>query len=507
MKIWLDIAPILWDGSNEWSGDCDCPSLSSVSAGITLPLSEDEVVQVRRSTLRHAMPLYIQECGDKRWLLCNPVGSGRVAVLDAEAMALFEVFQKPTPVSQVTRQRVLSEDVEVAITLCHKLGFLQPVNATFQMPVQEQFDRLTAWLHITNACNLRCDYCYLHKTPEHMSDDTASRAVDAIFRSAMKHNMKSILLKYAGGEASLHIKNVIALHDYAAQLSQGYGIPVEATLLSNGVALSQTSIDQLKDRHIAVTISLDGLDSYHDRQRPFINGGGSFQYVKRTIDRLLANAVIPHIAITVSRRNLNGIPALIRYVLEHDLPFTLSYYRENECSTHLSDLRFEEEQMIAAMQAVFTVIEQQLPRRSLLGCLIDRADMRAMHQHTCSVGHSYLVIDQYGGVAKCQADIKHLVTTIAADDPLQIIRDDRQGIQGLSVEEKEGCRTCDWRYWCAGGCPLLTYRATGRYDVKSPNCNIYKALFPEVLHLEAQRLLRYEAPVIGIGSMKMNVTV
>jgi uncharacterized protein len=66
----------------------------------------------------------------------------------------------------------------------------------------------------------------------------------------------------------------------------------------------------------------------------------------------------------------------------------------------------------------------------------------------------------------------------------------------VAVEEKEGCRTCDWRYWCTGGCPLLTYRATGRSDIKSPNCNIYKALFPEALRLEALRLLKYETPII-----------
>jgi hypothetical protein len=39
---------------------------------------------------------------------------------------------------------------------------------------------------------------------------------------------------------------------------------------------------------------------------------------------------------------------------------------------------------------------------------------------------------------------------------------------------------------------LTTYRATGRYDVKSPNCNIYKALFPEALRLEGLRLLKYQ---------------
>jgi uncharacterized protein len=42
---------------------------------------------------------------------------------------------------------------------------------------------------------------------------------------------------------------------------------------------------------------------------------------------------------------------------------------------------------------------------------------------------------------------------------------------------------------------LLTHRITGRYDIKSPNCAIYKALFPEALRLEALRLLKYESPV------------
>jgi uncharacterized protein len=65
------------------------------------------------------------------------------------------------------------------------------------------------------------------------------------------------------------------------------------------------------------------------------------------------------------------------------------------------------------------------------------------------------------------------------------------GPQVLDVDEKEGCRTCNWRYWCAGGCAVLTYRLTGRNDIRSPNCGIYKALFPEALRLEALRLLKY----------------
>ena len=49
------------------------------------------------------------------------------------------------------------------------------------------------------------------------------------------------------------------------------------------------------------------------------------------------------------------------------------------------------------------------------------------------------------------------------------------------LKRKKGAKRCEWRYVCTGGCPLLTYRATGRYDLKSPNCHIYKTLFPELL--------------------------
>ncbi len=181
------------------------------------------------------------------------------------------------------------------------------------------------------------------------------------------------------------------------------------------------------------------------------------------------------------------------YILERGMTFTLNYYRENDYAVG-DDLQFDEQQMIAAMRSVFTLLERKLPARSLLGSLIDKSNLYSPHQRTCAVGQSYLVIDQQGGIAKCHADIKHTIATIQDDDPLQLIRDDRNGVQGLSVDEKEGCRSCDWRYWCAGGCPLLTYRKTGRYDIKSPNCNIYTALFPEALRLEALRLLKYVDP-------------
>lgn len=77
---------------------------------------------------------------------------------------------------------------------------------------------------------------------------------------------------------------------------------------------------------------------------------------------------------------------------------------------------------------------------------------------------------------------------------------DRTGTLNLLSDEKEGCRDCTWRYWCPGGCAVATFRATGRYDVKSPNCNIYRAVYPQALRLEVLRLLKYAQPENSVSA-------
>jgi uncharacterized protein len=452
---------------------------------------------IQTATFRMSISLHAQMCSDEKWVVCNPTGSGQIAVLDQQTFTLLTRFCEPVTVSEVTQHMPEEplDTIERATALFHYLGLLQDVYSHQFLQNKLSPKILSVWLHITNACNLRCSYCYLQKSSERMSNPTAFQAVDSIFRSAVKHSYQHILLKYAGGEASLRSTNVLAIHDYASSVASRHALKMSAYLMSNGVVLPKRLIDSLLTRNIGVMISLDGIGTNHDCQRPLINGQGSFKYVDRTIMQLLACGLVPHINVTVSQRNLAGLPSLIEYILEREMPFTLSYYRDNECSTHSFDLQFTDAQMISAMRTVFAVIEQRLPEQCLVDSLIDKARMTTPHQRTCGIGQNYLVIDQHGRIAKCHADITSIVTTIGAEDPLQAIQDDRQGVQGVSVDEKEGCRTCQWRYWCTGGCPLLTYRVTGRSDVKSPYCNVYKTLFPEVLRLEALRLLKYTQPI------------
>jgi uncharacterized protein len=324
-----------------------------------------------------------------------------------------------------------------------------------------------------------------------MSQVTGRAAVDAVIRSALAEAYSAIKFKYAGGEAFLNINRIFDIHDYAVTQCQQNDITLQAVILTNGTILIKTGIEGLKIRKIKVMVSLDGLGYSHDVQRPFRGGQNSAQQVLAGIKRLIDQGLPPHLSITISDRNCEQIDEVVRFALERNLTFSLNFYRENDCSASFTDLQYCETRMIAGMRAAFHAIEENLPAWSVVGAILDRGQLLSPHEHACGVTRDYLVIDHYGRISKCQMEIDKAVTDIHHPNPLEMIRFSPIGVQNPSVLEKEGCRDCTWRYWCTGGCPVATYRAMGRYDVKSPNCNIYKAIYPEAIRLEGLRLLKY----------------
>jgi len=460
--------------------DCACADTNSYLEPTNLNLVQSQ---------RLSKPaLHTQWLSRDRHLAFNPLANNGPVILNDAALALLNCFNP-----NFARRDASAEGVDhyrqKAIERLQALELLEPAESHRHLQ-RGDAQTLIAWLHTTNACNLACTYCYVDKSDEPMEEETGYAAVDAIFRSALANGFKAVKLKYAGGEATLNFGLVMKLHDYAAEKASETGLRLKEVVLSNGVALTRPMLDFLREEGMALMISIDGLGEGHDAQRIFANGKGSAHIVKRSIDRALAHGVSPHISITVTANNAEDVAAAVGFALERDLLFNLNFYRENEATADSASLRSEDERLIAGMRRAFAVIEQNLPEHSLLASLIDRANFGSPHETACGAGDSYLVVDQNGGISRCQMEIEHSVTDIFADDPLTEIRLYSGGFQNTSVEEKTGCRECDWRYWCAGGCPSLTYRATGRNDVKSPYCNVYKSLYPELLRLEGLRIIR-----------------
>lgn len=473
--------------SDSVEGDCACPDsgLASVPSPRTPTTS---AWQITPGLHRAQLP------GDYE-LVFNPLGFSNIVVLNPPACAVLDSFSPPRPLDRIVSGiDIWTSDLASAVNQLATLGLLHPAGSQPQL-VRSTPSTLTAWLHVTNACNLRCTYCYVNKTDEAMDDATGRAAVEAVFRSAVRNGFRAVKLKYAGGEATLNFRLVKALHEYAGELAARTGLALREVVLSNGVALTHAMIAYLRDKGIRLMISLDGVGAAHDAQRTFANGRGSFTQVAHAIDRAVYHGLLPDLSITITGRNAGSLPDAVTFALDRDLRFNLNFYRENDCSASYTDLVADQMRMITGMKAAFAVIEERLPRRRLIDGLVDRSSFDQPHEYACGAGHNYMVIDEHGRVARCQMEIERTITDVMAEDPLQVIRLEQRGFQNVPVTEKEECRACVWRYWCAGGCSLLTFRTTGRTDVKSPYCNVYKALYPDMLRLEGLRLLKWaESP-------------
>jgi len=470
--------------------DCACPVSDEQAVHrhvLPPPAAPDDSCWVRASDVAE-FPLE----GEYR-LLFNPLSSAGVVVVNGSALDIFRDFRLPAVPGDVARSRP-GRAVEISQAF-GRLAQLELIHPAGQRPRPEFHDGqvLTAWLHVTNGCNLRCPYCYVNKSAEPMDESVGRAAVEAVMKSAVSHGFSSVKLKYAGGEATLNHRLVISLHAYARELAAAYGLRLYATLLSNGVRMPASLIQACKAEGIRVMISLDGLGDQHDIQRPFVNGKPSFQFVERTIAQLIRQDLAPHLSITVTGRNTSGVADVVRFALERELTFSINLFRDNNCAASFPDLRYEEQAITEALLKAFAVVEDLMPRWSVLGSILDRGQLLEPRQRSCGVGQDYVVIDQRGKVAKCHMEIERTLGDVFAHDPLQLVRQDRTTALNLIVDEKEGCRDCSWRYWCSGGCTVATFRATGRYDIKSPNCNIYKSIYPQALRLEGLRLLRYAA--------------
>ena len=461
--------------------DCDCAcTIDALSLPETLPANPSLLLE--KGTLKRAEPNYCQPLDEDFSLYYSP--RHRPVVLNRAAQYLLE------NVTQSLQNLASLNDIDFnAINKLFSAGLLTSDETQFPQ-ISTASTTLMAWIHLTDRCNLRCVYCYLPHHPEDMSLETGKSVLRSVFRSAEKHTFQKVKLKFAGGEPLLRFDLLLDLQKEAQALAVQTGLALESVVLSNGTLLTPEVVQAMLKSELHLMISLDGLDADHDVQRCFANGRGSFIQVAQAVQIALEGGLIPDISVTISRRNIHGQPGLVAWLRERNLPFSFNFYRENKFSEDFPDLQISDNEMIEGLLAAYKVLEANLPDHNLLPVLVDRANLAMPHLHTCSVGRNYLVFDARGRVSACHMEMTHPVANLDDSQPLETIRSQANIPQNPSVEDKPECATCQWKYWCTGGCPLLAYHTTGSYQARSPYCAIYQALYPEAFRLEGLRLLK-----------------
>lgn len=147
-------------------------------------------------------------------------------------------------------------------------------------------------LGLTERCNLCCDYCCFggkfegQRTHSNRSMDweTARLAIDP-FLEGDSVGDGSYPVTFYGGEPLLEFELLRRCVEYAENKAQTLGKKVHFSVTTNGTLLEGETLDFLVAHKFLILISLDGPQEAHDRYRLFANGQGSFETVRRNIER------------------------------------------------------------------------------------------------------------------------------------------------------------------------------------------------------------------------------
>lgn len=164
-------------------------------------------------------------------------------------------------------------------------------------------------LSVTNECNLRCKYCgyseYYEYTKgysnKHMSFIVAKKAIDYYFsliEEGRKYNPKRVpSVAFYGGEPLMSFGLIKKCIEYINNTYTSQEVNYNIT--TNGCLLDKDKVDWLIKNKVSVTISLDGPQDEHDRNRVYRNGKGSFEDITRNVSRFLDTKYEKFLAISV----------------------------------------------------------------------------------------------------------------------------------------------------------------------------------------------------------------
>jgi uncharacterized protein len=288
-----------------------------------------------------------------------------------------------------------------------------------------------------------------------MSLEVVKKGIDFLFENAA--GTEKLVLVFFGGEPLLNIRLISSAVDYARKKAAETGKQIDFALTTNGTLLNGEVIQFLTDRKIGVTVSIDGFEEVHDRNRRFPDGRPSYGKILPGLRELLRASVQRPV---VARVTLVDTPLDVPKILDHLLGLGFAEVGFAPVTTRDPAYQFDESKLDCLMIQFRRLADRFIDaarRDDFLGFsnLIDL--LTVLHQsevrtHPCGAALGLFAADPEGRLYSCQRVIGedsfcmgNLFTGF-----------DRSRVEGFRqnamVSRKPLCMTCWARPLCAGGC-------------------------------------------------------
>ena len=348
------------------------------------------------------------------------------------------------------------------------LGILGDADcATLPVPVvvPERHPLTNLVLNVTTGCNLGCTYCYKEdltspKNATTMALDDARRSVDLLL--AESGAAERVSLVFFGGEPLTNLPLIRQVVAYAEARAEEVGKPVDFSMTTNATLLNEEIVAWLDAHKFGLTVSMDGYQDLHDRNRRTIGGKGTYNVVAANVRYLLANyrsrPIGARVTLTAGVVDVIGIHRHLRDELGF---FEVGFAPATSTDMAMFSLNDDE---TGEVFAAFRQLGREYVDAAILGRNTGFANMRTLlktlHEGArkavpCGAGLGLLSVDVGGKINLC-----HRFT----GSEMGTFGDVHDGIDRAALNDfigkaakrtsnpENGCSRCRVRHVCAGGC-------------------------------------------------------
>jgi len=179
-------------------------------------------------------------------------------------------------------------------------------------------------LHLTDFCNLSCNYCFIEggKTKgyknQHMGVRIAKAALQK-FASVISDDLpKPPSVVFYGGEPLLNYATLHSVLEFISRFQDEGRLPqrLNKILITNGTRITYGNAELLKHHNVSVSVSLDGPEFIHNRNRVYRSGSGSFRDSLQGFNILKEVGLCPTVSCVLSESSLDHVPQIIHWLLD-----------------------------------------------------------------------------------------------------------------------------------------------------------------------------------------------
>ncbi|MBD3263131.1 radical SAM protein [Candidatus Woesearchaeota archaeon] len=342
--------------------------------------------------------------------------------------------------------------------------------------IREDFVFILQW-HLTNRCDFRCNHCYIpnekKKAEEELTFEQITPTIDELSDLVSRWGVRG-KIHYTGGNPLLR-QDIFDIINYTIDKNIEFGI------LGNPTA----SIDELRQlKKLGITkyqISLDGFKENHD----YIRGQRAFDKAINFLKVLKENDIFPDVMSTVTKRNINEIPELAKYLYENKLVKRFDFARlvpigqgQTLETTHISAQEYRNfmyKMLDTYKELKSNNVKYKIGAKDPLWSLVLYELGESTHDHRkdlicggCGVGISGLTIDVDGTVQSCRR-LNDNIGNIKNQSLWEIFFNSNKLNQMRNQYSIEKCNTCDIISACRG-CRAVANGVNGNYFAEDPQC-------------------------------------